>query len=146
MSNISNWRCPLTPGLPAIVVQRWTCVLWNQRVKWSRMNQSQPTKPSNQPTTTTTKITKHLIGSPTSKYINQLLKQNESTNALWINILLVGHFRIEQLIMKTITDPPRATKHSALDIRAWATVLQSSWMESDNAGVGYCRQYMRQAR
>ena len=75
----------------------------------TKMNQSQPTKPTNQPTKTKTRKitkqpTKQPISSTTSKYRNQLLKQNKSTNALWINILLVCPFRTtwKQSIIKTI--------------------------------------------
>ena len=75
--------------------QRCTCVLWNQGVKWSWCGQAssqpepewnktnQPTKtdqPTNQPKKTAIKQrTKHPISSPTSKYRNQLLKQNKPT-------------------------------------------------------------------
>ena len=161
--------------------QRWTCVLWNQGVKWSWCGQAssqpapkwtkanQPNRLTNQQKTKKRKITKQLtrqpISSPTSKYRNQLLKQNKSTNALWINILLVCHFRIKQsskskqkhdkndittfsnwwtresTIRKNDSpNPPTAAKHSVSDIRAWATEPRSSWTESHSAGMGYCWQ------
>ena len=99
--------------------QRWTCVLWNQGVKWSWCGQasSQPAphnelKPTSQPTKTdrptnhrkqiTKQPTKQPISSPTSKYRNQLLKQNEPTYVMGINILLVRHFRIKQSVINTI--------------------------------------------
>ena len=91
--------------------QRWTCVLWNQGVKWSWCGQAssqtapewtetnQPYKtdrstnqPTNQRKQITKQPTKQPISNPTSKYRNQLLKQNEQTNVMEINILFVHHF------------------------------------------------------
>ena len=118
MSNVSNLRCPLTPRLPAFVISAGLVFCepkeWNDRSavkravnqhqpsEWSKTNQPTKTdRPTNQRKQITKHPTKQPLSSPTSKYRNQLLKQNEPTNVLGINILLVHHFRIKQSVINT---------------------------------------------
>ena len=69
-------------------------------------NEPKPTKkqPTNQPKkkAITKQPNKQPTNSPSSKYRNQLLKQNKATNAAGINILLVCHVRIKQSVINTI--------------------------------------------
>ena len=113
MSNVSNFRCPLTPGLPAIVISAGLVFCetkeWNHGAVMRAVNQhqSEPKRTkTDQPTEEEKKITKRPneqpINSPTSKYINQLLQHNKATNELGINILLVCYFRMKQSILYTI--------------------------------------------
>ena len=96
MSNVSNLRCPLTPGLSAFVISAGLVFCetkeWNSRSAGGQASSepaseltktNQPTetdRPTNQRKQITKQPTKQPISSPTSKYRNQLLKQNEPTN------------------------------------------------------------------
>ena len=94
----------------------WSALdLWNQWVKWSWCGQasSQPapewtktnqTQPTNQPKkkAITKQPNKQPINGPSSKFRNQLFKQNKATNAPGINIRLVCHVRIKQSVINTI--------------------------------------------
>ena len=79
---------------------------WNDRgvVKRAHNQHQNEPNPSNQPTKE--KKLNNQTNNRTAVQlanINQLLKQNKSTNALGINILLVCHFYIKQSVKKPNT-------------------------------------------